>query len=270
MTDQQGTPSAPQTVLEYGPQPRWRHQRLIRASLILLTLGVITTGVWHRDYISSRASEMYWFSRCMNHVTPPGTKLVETDPTKAATLLKNNAEYFDVDLYIPPGITALRQVPITKQLWAEYIPRELQEVWKRVPVPFSPFDSAAVYVGRISTPSGRKRLLVLTGTQVRYPDPCYYIWPNLVEPPTLSRSAKLLGPGTRSMNSGGQSRDTWLKPALLDSNDPTHVIVPFDVYRGSISSDPTPEFSGIIDVYLRDDDTLALSERGKPNSTRIR
>lgn len=224
---------------------------------------------------------MYWFSRCMNHVTPPGTKLVETDPTKAAVLLGSSEDYFDADrmrnlmnfLDTIPDAAVDGTIPLptlaTSQPRAEYIPRELQEFLKQSR-PRDAMRGAAVYTGPISTPAGKARLLVLQGAQFEYPNPCNYIRPALIQPPTLLHNAQLIWLGPNSASLPFLAKEAWFKPASLDAKDRTHVIVPFDVYRGSISTDPAPEFSGFVDIYLRSDDSIAISERGKPNSTQIR
>lgn len=63
-------------------------------------LGILVAGAWHREYISFRLREAYWFSRCMNHVTPPGTVRLEFDSTKAKALIDQNPEYFEVNTYV--------------------------------------------------------------------------------------------------------------------------------------------------------------------------
>lgn len=276
MTDEQGTPYTSQTVLEYAPQSGSRRRRFIRGMLIFISLVIISAGVWHRSYISFRIREAYWFSRCMSHVTPPGTVLFEHDPAKAKLLIAGNLEYHDVSRYVlrrpPMGArpkvmqAAAQSNAIYGAGMAQYVPAELRELENFIDMDsfytmqFAERNLAAVYVGKMRSPAGAQRLVIIRGSvqlDVALPqllDVQVYAAPTLLRP---AQRVDVRPP--LAVNFSGQPRWAILSAAVPDAADPSHLSIDYIITEQIGTGQPMRR--GVIDVYLLSDNTFTVSMR---------
>ena len=87
--------TGPNSTLTYSSPPKRRLRRvLLRRVMPLLMVFLIGWAAFaNRSELAFRAQRIYWGWRCMRHVTPAGTVLLESDPQKAADLLKHNRDY---------------------------------------------------------------------------------------------------------------------------------------------------------------------------------
>lgn len=258
--------------LEYARDNRRSkiRRRMVRFALPLLILVVITPLTWHRHAIWKRANEMYWFHKAMNHVTPPGTVLLEMDESKVKVLLEKNPEYFD-----PATSRAAawepRPSPIAFQrmqtgVRAQYVPTELFELEPLLPWNSYLADaSAAIFVGERRSPSGNRRLVVIrsgifdllsvsqmlsVGAVYSAPTPTVPI--RLLNP--QQQGWKHLGPVTQGVPIAG----------IADPNNPSHLTLEFAELIPHIQPRPNLSYKTLVDVYLQDDDTLKITTRAAP------
>src|SRR3954449_7476660 len=82
------------TVFHYGMEKSSGLRRHLRAILMLLLPCVgVSTLYYFRDDLERRTLRAYWGDRCMKHVTPPDTALMEYDRSPAQALLAANEDY---------------------------------------------------------------------------------------------------------------------------------------------------------------------------------
>jgi hypothetical protein len=197
----------------------------------------------------------------MRHVTPPDTKLLERDPTKANELLTNNPDYRLIDL---PGLSAAYRRRGRNQMVAVYEPRAWQKFQLVEPrsVQFIPplmGHEPIVFLGERVSPSGNRRLVVVAGRGInvaqlprRHP-PCL-----VLIPPSLFE--QLPGPA-RGYGDAASGRFVpgTLQPGTADPLDASHISFDFDIYTMFDSN--TPMDKGTLDAYLGDDDRLSWKVR---------
>ncbi len=257
------SPNGPTIPLEYAAASSrriWR-RRILRATMAILLLSIAICGYRYRAEISLRVHCVYWSHECLIHVTPPGTVLVETDPVKARALLASNAEYVDPVTYVPggPREKAIRQVQ-TPQLWAEYLPKVWREYEQyNVMIATISSDDAVVFLGERRTPLGSRRLVVIQGARqnaLALPQQLA-AHAAVYEPATLFHEGQLLWPLRMSLN-GGRFIDAFVSPGIADPKDPSHLSIKFAI---NLSDRGIPNRTGIIDVYLQDDNSLLFKVR---------
>jgi hypothetical protein len=239
-------PSPP--MIDYEPHARkraWR-RRLVRYSVMVLLVVLAGFGWMNRDEISLRARRIYWAYQCLNHVTPPGTKLVESDPIKANALVDSNSDYYHF-IVIQPN-TRIRQP-------AYYSPAAFREYCRLLPPawPFYAIGSngarlwsfSRVYLGGRSTPSGTTRIVTISCSPGGYANRVEY---EVLPPPTLLGSVQPRDSTPKSFEDSRFS-NAILQPGRSDPADPTHLMIDYTMKD-------VPNKTGTIDVHLTDDDTL--------------
>src|SRR5882724_47966 len=87
-------PPATDRPLEYAPGgPVRRRRRIRRIVLLLAVLSLTATGRRWGPAAWDHAQLLYWQRQCMNYTMPAGSAMWETDPAKAAALVKENPDY---------------------------------------------------------------------------------------------------------------------------------------------------------------------------------
>lgn len=236
----------------------------MRYTLPLFVCMLVVAVSWNWKSISSRAREMYWFSKCMNHATPEGTVLLEADPEKVNALMNGNPDYIDASKYNSPMLT-IQMEPKTSP-GGMYVPRSLRELERLSNLSRFPFSATpTAYLGAIQTPSGTKRLLIVRGREVKYTPNWQYLSTTLIQPPTVLQATRSLMPTKPGKFSATHPMTiAILSAGILDPKNPSHVSIPFNfVPRVDEEKSRAPIGSGIVDVYLHDDDTLSITERTK-------
>lgn len=257
-------------ILEYSPRPGRRKKIVRRIVLVFLLVGAASALIAYREPIRARGREIYWIHRCMTHVTPVETVLVEIDPIKAGVLIKNNEDYVDAGSYLPPNST-MNSIRSALSLRAAYVPRELKELEKIFSFQPASYGESTLYLGPIRTPSGKKRLLVLRSDGSTYPRPGGEIAIDLLESPSFTQGPRRISlPVRAGFNDDGHRDYVWFHSGTLDPNDPAHVMVPFEVITSPDASARTGKFSGVLDIRISDANTLSFTERGKPEQARVR
>ena len=244
------------TPLEYAPRnDRRRYRRtILRFVGWALILGIAGWIYYHRVDLSLRARRLYWSHRCMIHVTPPGTVLVERDPIKAAHLLATNPDYVaDGKQWIFPTNYALSMgVRSREQFSAVYWPMELRKYQSVDYVPESILGgtNAIAFLGERVSPGGHHRLVVVPVAEVNGMAIKFDLQAStLILAPPTKLGAPVEHP-SRGYNFSGGYEPALLSAGVADSSDLSHLSIDFTIPE---TNNPR---HGTLDVYLRDDDTL--------------
>jgi hypothetical protein len=252
------------TPLEYAPATsrRFRWKWIRRVLFVVVTLSASGWMFYNRDEISLRVHRVYWFHRCMTHVTPPGTVLVEHDPAKAANLLATNPDYVTEGsrfLTGPrPNLVASRigkVVTYTSIPDVVYWPME----WRNLlPIHhvmnFISSTDAICFLGQRNSPSGHARLIAITSAS------CNAVNVNsLLDDTHVITSPNIFGRFGSAPPFANHLSAHWvgadLSPGIADPVNPSHITIDFVVPSSK------PPGHGTIDIYLRDDDTLDIHIR---------
>jgi hypothetical protein len=251
--------SSPPT-LDYGQvsiKRSWGRQ-IARGTIAMIVLSTGIAVYVYRADISLRIRRIYWFHQCMVHVTPPGTVLVEFDPVKGKALLDSNPDYIDPATYVPAGELRLGlQDPMPT---AKYLPRAWRKLEEIEPLPVSILDGDIInFMGERRTPSGRRRLVVIRGAETNANFLVQYMRaPSIVVPPPGLFDKLPRQIFRAALSFSGSFMPAHLAPGVADPADPTHLTIDFTIER---RGDNAPQRSGVLDVYLRDDDTLDFKVR---------
>jgi hypothetical protein len=243
-------------ALEYAPAPlrRSRGKIILRILLAGLILAVAAGIFLDRNDLWLRVRRVYWSDKCMAHVTPPGTVLVEYDSLKAATLLATNPDYVADGKQWGYNGMAVRDVQ--KSLWvtsaAVYWPRDWRNYIAVEPMPreLTMSPAAITFLGGRTSPGGNRRLIVVPVTEVNGLGPARELQAMslILRPPT--RFGAPAAQEGRAYNFSGRYERAFLSPGVADPWDSSHLTIDFDI---PLRKGPR---HGTVDIYLRDDDTL--------------
>jgi hypothetical protein len=250
------------TPLEYAPVTR-RKSRWKWIQRILLLIVALSASGWiyhNRDDISLRVRRVYWCYRCMHHITPPGTVLVESDPARMAALLANNPDYvLDGTQYVWPGVHVKVASSGPKQ--AVYWPMEWRQLMQVDRMSTMDLGTDAIcFLGQRTSHSGHTRLVAVRSATCNALDlaPLDYTSRVIVRP-------DVFGNLPQGYQFGYDYSGRWVKaelsPGIADPADLSHISIDFVV------GDANHPRHGTIDIYLCDNDTLDIHIRD-PATTR--
>ena len=229
-----------QSQLEYAPAAPVLRRRRFRRAIIALIVVVGGVALWRAGPPFVRQVRyVYWQSQCMNFTAPPNFVAYEEDPTRTAALLKL-VEYQPVPVPFGPAAPAGFVPPPVTHLWSHHGP--------------------LVFLHERTTPSGRKRLVVL-GYSYRLlgsffaPQRELSLFGSGRFVATLLPGSEIQGdPHNRlfiSLNPQDKLRFFW---GQLDPDHADHFTVDY-----LLNDQP-----GTIDGYLKDDGQLDLRVRDGP------
>jgi hypothetical protein len=237
------------TPLDYAPSPPgfWRrHRRLIAALALLFPLILLTNR--YRDDIVTRSRRMYWYRQCAHFTIPPDALLKETDTTRAAALLASRPDDY-------------RSVTYSTGTIAVYFPRCLREYATVEPRSLGLrgiIGSPILFLHELHTPYGAPRLVAVSAEWTNGYDMHILMDRVVLPPPRVFESLNIKSPATGFAYSGPYIEVTFSRGAL-DPADPTHFSIPFTVPDRLKPDHPLRH--GVLDGYLRDDDTIHFKVR---------
>jgi hypothetical protein len=213
-------------------------RRLIRLSLLLLAIAAVRLS----PMILRQVKAAYYFRQCLNFTAPPGQLVHENDPGKAAALVKSGKEY----IWSPNSFDAA-MVP---EAW-----RNFYTAWSESGL----VSDGTSFLHERQTPRGDRRLVAvdLDVTASFTHSPGFHI--------KVFASSGGVG-AARLRTASVRNLDLWLdqtrwrmvdNPPLrfftgqADPADLTHFTIPYIL----------EEQRGVIDGWLKDDDTVALEVR---------
>jgi hypothetical protein len=254
------TPDTP--PLDYVQPPPLPFVGRHRKKLIFLALfAAVAIPMWrYWEPLKHRVLWLYWSRAAAAHVMPakPADLLV-SDPAAIRKTLAANPDFIAV---------------ATRGAGAAYWPvayRELSKVDPRLP-PVGLSGDALAFMGTLHRPDGTVRFVAVTGCTGLTAGVLYDVSVRVIPtpawrdpPPTLAVTGGRSGFGY----SGPPPTMTRLKSGTRDPKDPTHLIFEFEIgprgsFAGSRRSATQPwivEATGIIDAFLKNDDSMAFSLR---------
>jgi hypothetical protein len=182
---------------------------------------------------------------------------------KAKLLSDSDDDYVYFPAQSPPGAMVQYQA---RNAWASYIPKAWRELQRLEPSP--PLQMRAQllgadresinFLGERRTPSGKRRLVVIKGSGANALALQRDIEWRVVAPPTLFEKLPRPQPAALMYQGTGQYIPARLSAAVRDPDDPSRLTIEYVIERGY------PPQRGLIDVFLRDDDTLDFKVRAPP------
>jgi hypothetical protein len=234
----------PGTLLEYSNQPRRRRWR--RWALLLFVLVACGVSFYYRGPISRRAHVLYWQRQCMKYDRPPGTPVMVDQATAKG----------DRDYAAPFGPPENADFALSPQCWSSFESAlqggRVAQVMSKSLGPKTP----TIFLHERISPAGHRRLVRVESIMSNALSLPYGLTADLYQPATVWRDAKLLG-RPQLLNYSGRFVSAELFFGQPDPADASHFTIDFEVEGRK----------GVIDGWLRDDDTVQLKLRD-PATTR--
>jgi hypothetical protein len=230
------TPSPP--TLEYAPRPshRWwkRHRR--KLLIVSIFLALAAAGYAYRDPIWFKARQLYWARRCARFAVPAGTPVVR--PVGSTT----DANYRVAD-YTPPA----RALTFQPECWTEFA---ALNGWRPRHYPFT---YSTVFLHELRTPSGKRRIVHVESVFENLFRPASHLVPTIVAPPTVFSPPRVIREPTGDYRISEAHAAMKRYVGQYDPRDVSHFTIAFESTGSSRS--------GVVDGYLRDDDTVTFEVR---------
>jgi hypothetical protein len=235
--------------LNYAPSPgsfwKRRRRRIIALSLLVSLVLVLNH---YRDDVVLRFRRAYWYRQCARFAVPPGVLLKESDPIRAAALLASRPEDYRAVVYSTGAV-------------AVYFPRCFREFANVEPRSLGLrglTGSSILFLHELRTPSGKARLVAVSSEWANAYDMHVLMDRVVLPPPSFFESLNIKAPFTGFAYSG-PFVEAICSPGTVDPADPTHFCISFTVPDRLKESHPLRD--GILDGYLRDDDTIHFQIR---------
>jgi hypothetical protein len=228
--------------LQYAPRPSLRRPKIVRRAVLLVVFaGVVAAGVWWLPRVRDRALLYALQRQCMNH-SPPADEVVYAQGVERAAALMSDARYRH---FAGPPQAAF----FVPNYWSDFYAALSRPGFK---------SHGTVFLGEIQTPSGERRLVgvdlvIDSSTEV-------LLTARVVEPGSLLKPPRLLTTGIYRFPSAALL-ERPVKPAHVNPQDPTHVVLFGGRIEGWLRDDETHDY---VELYQRDLTPPAPSSQASP------
>jgi hypothetical protein len=236
-----------------------RHRKKLIFLALCLAVAIPLYRYWQP--LKHRVLWMYWFKQSEAHVMPKqAVDLIIDDPIAGQKAIKNDRDYSPM---VAPS-TGAGYTPEAFRALVRYDSRLLVSTGAR--------GGVVPFFGVLHRPDGTPRLVLvaggqgITGSLLAFTQVVVLPIPKWTDAPPSG----VYGPMTTGFGySGPPPTPTRFKTGVVDSNDPSHIVFEFEAgQRGGFlraaaaSTQPwTVSATGIIDAYLKNDDSITFSLR---------
>ena len=232
-----------ESQLEYAPAPTWTRKRLFRRVVLPVLTLLVAALAWHYSRpVVDHLQMLQVQRRTFAYAPVQGRVIYDDDPQRVSTLLRDPT-YASSHPAMPNGTFALYDNPA------------FQAYHRRVQRSARPAPPAAL-IGRLTSPSGNTRFVIVQWTQVppgNAPIRQFVLRPSVEIPATLLTATRSVpaGPPTGLEMFVAPGDRTRLLEGQIDPTDPSHFTMDY-VHN---------DVAGTIDGWLNDDDTVTLGPR---------
>ena len=234
---------APGVQLNYARRPSWTRKRLFRRLVLPVVTLLVAALAWrYARPVVDHIQTLQLQRRTFAYAPVQGRVIYDDDLGRVPALLGNPA-YVSSHTAMPKGAFALYDNPAF-QAYHRHASRTVR------PAP------PAAFMGRLTSPSGNTRFVVVQWSKVPPGDAPFHqfvLHPAIYVPATLfapARSVTLGQPSSLEMFVAPGDR-TRILEGQIDPADPSHFTIDF-VHN---------DVAGTIDGWLNDDDTVTLGPR---------
>jgi hypothetical protein len=226
--------STAHSQLQYAAPPSAWRVYLRRAALPLLLVSLVAVGILFGPAAVRHVELISWQRRAMQYTLPSDHVVYESDPARAAALLRSSSDFLPLNSSGVPVVEFSR-------IWREFYSRA--EPPGRKP-------GALLFLHERHTPEGQHRLVAID-TQSS---------PGALAPGSVGIA--VFRPGSLMRRPALLSEEAWRTPfngarslriyaGQADEADPSHLVIRYELDGAS----------GTIDGWLRDDDRVILELR---------
>lgn len=242
------TTSTPAPQLGYAPAPKWSQRRLVRRFVIPLVTLSVAFPAWRWGPAAVSHLKMLELQRRCLAYAPPERVMYDDDPRQVPRLLQTPG--------FVPSHPAVQKPRGAFALYDNPVFQSYQQAVTGAGRPVAP----AVFMHRLTSPGGNKRLVVVSFTLV---PPGGAPFDQFVLRPAVEAPRSLVGAGGMVGGAAGPGGATGLEMFVAagdrtrvmegraDPADPAHFTIDY-VHN---------DVAGTIDGWLNDDDTVTLGPR---------